>query len=301
MFCKKCGNEQKQGEKFCSRCGYPFSEEDRRTIGKNLKDTATKVAGITAKTAGQTKDGAAKAGEAIKEKSSSLSKWIGRLVMGAKQRAKAQNAGQNTSAQQPKLSPRIITYALAAAGVVCVTLGVVWCVNNIGSDRSDPIKQELPSNFDVSGNIVTLHVNATLCNTRPVSVVSGPGCITTKNDYMTERIRVPDGEVWMVAEGELKSHFGGMVISFVNYIAIKRNGNEKITRLNKNTSYLEKLKNLENNTNFAPSGAPMLMGGDEFRIITDLPGGFIYTKDAEVGMSELVVEGDIMFVRLQNK
>lgn len=27
MFCKKCGNEQKNGENFCSKCGTPFLEE----------------------------------------------------------------------------------------------------------------------------------------------------------------------------------------------------------------------------------------------------------------------------------
>lgn len=73
MFCKKCGNEQKPGEKFCSRCGNPFNEEDRRTIEKSLKETASKVADATAKMAEQAKENAIKAGEVIKEKTAAAS------------------------------------------------------------------------------------------------------------------------------------------------------------------------------------------------------------------------------------
>lgn len=28
MICKKCGNEVKEGEKFCSECGYKINNEE---------------------------------------------------------------------------------------------------------------------------------------------------------------------------------------------------------------------------------------------------------------------------------
>ena len=30
MYCKKCGTEQKQGQKFCPKCGEPFIIADKR-------------------------------------------------------------------------------------------------------------------------------------------------------------------------------------------------------------------------------------------------------------------------------
>ena len=37
MYCKKCGNKQEEGEKFCPKCGTPFTVEDNQgTLKDNL-------------------------------------------------------------------------------------------------------------------------------------------------------------------------------------------------------------------------------------------------------------------------
>ena len=37
MFCKKCGKEQKDGQKFCPRCGEPFLDENGKPYLKGLR------------------------------------------------------------------------------------------------------------------------------------------------------------------------------------------------------------------------------------------------------------------------
>ena len=37
MFCKKCGTEQKDGQKFCPKCGEPFLDENGKPYLKGLK------------------------------------------------------------------------------------------------------------------------------------------------------------------------------------------------------------------------------------------------------------------------
>ena len=37
MFCKKCGTEQKDGQKFCPRCGEPFLDENGKPYLKGIK------------------------------------------------------------------------------------------------------------------------------------------------------------------------------------------------------------------------------------------------------------------------
>ena len=48
MFCKKCGTEQKDGQKYCPKCGEPFLDENGRPylkgIRKDLQDATDKLA-----------------------------------------------------------------------------------------------------------------------------------------------------------------------------------------------------------------------------------------------------------------
>jgi len=48
MFCKKCGTEQKDGQKFCPKCGEPFLDENgkpyQKGIKKDLQDAKDKLA-----------------------------------------------------------------------------------------------------------------------------------------------------------------------------------------------------------------------------------------------------------------
>ena len=48
MFCKKCGTEQKDGQKFCPKCGEPFFDENGKPylkgIKKGLQDAKDKLA-----------------------------------------------------------------------------------------------------------------------------------------------------------------------------------------------------------------------------------------------------------------
>lgn len=48
MFCKKCGTEQKEGQKFCPKCGEPFLDEKGKPylkgIKKELQDAKDKMA-----------------------------------------------------------------------------------------------------------------------------------------------------------------------------------------------------------------------------------------------------------------
>ena len=48
MFCKKCGTEQKDGQKFCPKCGEPFLDENGKPylkgIKKELQDAKDKLA-----------------------------------------------------------------------------------------------------------------------------------------------------------------------------------------------------------------------------------------------------------------
>lgn len=58
MICKKCGNEVKEGEKFCSKCGYRINNEE--AINKNQanstnKNKQSKLKNILGKITGQTK------------------------------------------------------------------------------------------------------------------------------------------------------------------------------------------------------------------------------------------------------
>lgn len=58
MICKKCGNEVKEGEKFCSECGYKINNEEvvnkNQVTGTN-KDKQKKPKKIWGKITGQTK------------------------------------------------------------------------------------------------------------------------------------------------------------------------------------------------------------------------------------------------------
>ena len=48
MFCKKCGTEQKDGQKYCPKCGEPFLDENGKPylkgIKKDIQDAKDKVA-----------------------------------------------------------------------------------------------------------------------------------------------------------------------------------------------------------------------------------------------------------------
>ena len=48
MFCKKCGTEQKDGQKYCPKCGEPFLDENGKPylkgIRKDLQDAKDKLA-----------------------------------------------------------------------------------------------------------------------------------------------------------------------------------------------------------------------------------------------------------------
>ena len=48
MFCKKCGTEQKDGQKFCPKCGEPFLDENGKPylkgIKKDIQDAKDKLA-----------------------------------------------------------------------------------------------------------------------------------------------------------------------------------------------------------------------------------------------------------------
>jgi len=48
MYCKKCGTEQKDGQKFCPKCGEPFLDENgkpyQKGIKKDLQDAKDKLA-----------------------------------------------------------------------------------------------------------------------------------------------------------------------------------------------------------------------------------------------------------------
>lgn len=43
MFCKKCGNKQKSGERFCSRCGNPFDTYENHAAEKDVEGNADAV------------------------------------------------------------------------------------------------------------------------------------------------------------------------------------------------------------------------------------------------------------------
>ena len=48
MFCKKCGTEQKDGQKFCPKCGEPFLDENGKPYkyeGIMLSDSVATCAG----------------------------------------------------------------------------------------------------------------------------------------------------------------------------------------------------------------------------------------------------------------
>ena len=51
MFCKKCGKEQKDGQKFCPKCGEPFLDENGkpylRGLRKGVQDTKDDVVSMT--------------------------------------------------------------------------------------------------------------------------------------------------------------------------------------------------------------------------------------------------------------
>ena len=40
MYCKKCGTEQKEGQKFCPKCGEPFIEENEKSHADEFKKYA---------------------------------------------------------------------------------------------------------------------------------------------------------------------------------------------------------------------------------------------------------------------
>lgn len=44
MYCKKCGTEQKEGQKFCSKCGEPFVEGNEKPHVDEFKQYAQKAA-----------------------------------------------------------------------------------------------------------------------------------------------------------------------------------------------------------------------------------------------------------------
>ena len=48
MYCKKCGTEQRDGQKFCSKCGEPFLDENGKPylkgIRKDMQDAKDKLA-----------------------------------------------------------------------------------------------------------------------------------------------------------------------------------------------------------------------------------------------------------------
>ena len=41
MICKKCGNEIKEGEKFCSNCGYRITNEE--VVNENKASSINKT------------------------------------------------------------------------------------------------------------------------------------------------------------------------------------------------------------------------------------------------------------------
>ena len=40
MYCKKCGTEQKEGQKFCPKCGEPFIEVNEKSHADEFKKYA---------------------------------------------------------------------------------------------------------------------------------------------------------------------------------------------------------------------------------------------------------------------
>ena len=38
MFCKKCGNELKDGEQFCSKCGQAVNDENKQGFKEKIKE-----------------------------------------------------------------------------------------------------------------------------------------------------------------------------------------------------------------------------------------------------------------------
>ena len=45
MFCKKCGREQKAGQKFCPQCGTPYEVNEGRPDNSISSDTSTEQNG----------------------------------------------------------------------------------------------------------------------------------------------------------------------------------------------------------------------------------------------------------------
>ena len=43
MYCKKCGTEQKEGQKFCPKCGEPFIEVNEKPHVDDFKQYAQKA------------------------------------------------------------------------------------------------------------------------------------------------------------------------------------------------------------------------------------------------------------------
>ena len=102
MYCKKCGTEQKEGQKFCAKCGTPYLDENGKPYARGIQKNLQNMEKSLMDTMGELADQGVKLGDASIE-------YLKKAKDSMKEKAASASPGPEQTSQNSTTPPPIST------------------------------------------------------------------------------------------------------------------------------------------------------------------------------------------------